>query len=114
MDPAGAVVAGTNVATSATTNHTGDYVLPFLIPGPYDVSVEMEGFRRFLQEGITVQVDDKVTLNVKLEVGAVTESVNVTAEAPLMDAADASMGQVIDSRSIGESENPSAWSGPFF
>jgi hypothetical protein len=74
----------------------------------------MEGFRRFLQEGITVQVDDKVTLNVKLEVGAVTESVNVTAEAPLMDAADASMGQVIDSRSIGESENPSAWSGPFF
>ena len=111
MDAAGAVVAGakvravnaeTNVATSATTNHTGDYVLPFLIPGPYEVSVEMDGFHRFLQEDITVQVDDKVTLNVKLEIGAVTESVNVTAEAPMMDAADASMGQVIDSRSIGE------------
>ncbi len=111
MDAAGAVVVGakvralnaeTNVATSAATNHTGDYVLPFLIPGTYGVSVEMEGFHRFLQEGITVQVDDKVTLNVKLEVGAVTESVRVVAEAPLMDSADASMGQVVDSRSITE------------
>jgi len=109
VDPTGAVVVGatiravntaTNVSTSAATNESGDYVLPFLNPGTYNVTVEMTGFKKYIQDGISVQVNDKVTLNVSLEIGQPTESVHVVAEAPLIDASTASMGQVVDHRRI--------------
>ena len=111
QDPGGAAVAGakvvgvnieTNISASATTNSSGDYVLPFLIPGTYSVSVEMEGFHRFVQKNIPVQVDDKAAVNVRLEVGAVTSSVNVTGDSALLDVTDASMSQTVDARSITE------------
>ncbi|MEK7403489.1 MAG: carboxypeptidase-like regulatory domain-containing protein [Acidobacteriota bacterium] len=109
VDPSGAVVVGagvravnaaTNVRTAATTNETGDYILPFLNAGEYTVSVEMAGFKTFIQEGITVRIDDRVTLNVKLEIGATTESVRIVAEAPLVDSSSASLGQVVDHRRV--------------
>jgi len=109
VDQSGAVVVGvtvqavntaTNVRTTAATNQSGDYVLPFLIPGVYNVSVEMPGFKKFVQEGISVQVNDKVTLNVTLEVGSTTETVRVVSDAPLVDTSTASMGQVVDNRRI--------------
>ena len=68
MDPSGAVVVGatvhavngaTNVRSTVTTNQTGDYILPFLNSGVYTVSVEMRGFKTFIQEGITVRIDDQ-------------------------------------------------------
>ena len=111
QDPTGAPVAGakvrginvlTNITASTVTNSSGDYVLPFLIPGPYAVSVEHEGFHRFMQKDIEVQVDDKTTVNAKLELGSVSESVNVAAENPLLDLSDATMSQTVDSRSIVE------------
>ena len=102
----GAKVAGrnlaTNVAATAITNGTGDYALPFLIPGIYGVTVEMQGFRGFKQDNLEVQIDATVTLNVKLEVGAASQTVEVTAESPLLDATDASSGLVIDSKSMEE------------
>lgn len=109
VDPSGAVVVGvgvqavntaTNVRTTAVTNQSGDYVLPFLVPGTYTVTVEAPGFKRFVQEGISVQVNDKVTLNVTLEIGPTTETVRVVSDAPLVDASTASMGQVVDHRRI--------------
>src|SRR5437870_605785 len=104
VDPSGAVVVGatvhavngaTNVRSTVTTNQTGDYILPFLNSGVYTVSVEMRGFKTFIQEGITVRIDDRVTLNVKLEVGAATDSVKIVAEAPLVESSSASLGEVI-------------------
>jgi len=83
-DPTGAVVVGvavtgtntaTNVRTVATTNHSGDYMLPFLIPGTYTVVVEMRGFKKFVQDGIGVQVNDRATLNVSLEIRQASETV---------------------------------------
>jgi hypothetical protein len=109
VDPTGAIVVGatitavntgTNVRTAGSTNQTGDYVLPFLIPGVYSVTVEMTGFKKFVQEGINVQVNDKATLNVALEIGQASETVRVTADAPLVDTSTASMGQVVDNRRI--------------
>ncbi|MCX6636231.1 MAG: TonB-dependent receptor [Acidobacteria bacterium] len=108
-DPTGAVVVGgtvtgvntgTNVRTVASTNQSGDYVLPFLIPGAYTVTVEMTGFKKFVQEGIGVQVNDRATLNVALEIGQSSETVRVIADAPLVDTSTASMGQVVDNRRI--------------
>ena len=110
-DPSGAVLvgatvkatnAGTNVVEKATTNESGDYFLPLLISGTYNVSVEAAGFREFSQEGVILRVADKLTVNVTLEVGQANEKVIVTGTAPLVESSSASLGQVIDNRRISE------------
>lgn len=97
-----AVNTATNVATTASTNESGDYVLPFLIPGAYNVSVQMAGFRDFLQEGILLRVADKATVNITLQVGQASERIVVEGTAPLVESSTASLGQVIDNRRISE------------
>jgi hypothetical protein len=108
-DQSGAIVIGatvkavntaTNVATTASTNESGDYILPFLIPGTYNVSAEMKGFRDFVQEGILLRVADKATLNIVLQVGQASERIVVEETAPLVESSSASLGQVIDNRRI--------------
>lgn len=108
-DASGANVAGadvrvTNVATGVAvaikTNEAGNYSVPFLIPGVYTVSVENAGFRKFLRENVQVRVGDVVTVDVNMTVGDVAETVNVTAETPLLQTAEASLGQVVDERRI--------------
>jgi hypothetical protein len=110
-DPSGAVIVGakaravnleTNVQTSTETNQAGDYRLPFLVSGTYRVSVEADSFKTFVQEGITVQVNSKVTVNVSLQMGATSETVKVVGEAPLVDSASASLGGVIEPRQISD------------
>jgi len=109
LDPAGAIVVGakveavntaTNVANTTQTNASGDYVLPFLIPGSYTVTAELTGFKKSLRQGIIVQVNDRVSVDFALELGRTTESVNVTAESPLLQTATASSGAVIDNRRV--------------
>lgn len=111
VDPSGAVVVGahvlavntaTNVETAATTSETGDYVLPLLNSGTYNVSVEMTGFRKSVQNGVLIRVADKIALNISLQIGDATQSVQVVAEVPLLDTASASLGSVIDRRQIAE------------
>jgi hypothetical protein len=108
-DPSGAVIAAasvhalnlaTNVSTSATTSETGDFTLPFLVAGEYQVTVEVQGFKTYQRRGIPVRIQDSVTLNITLQLGSATESVEVTAEAPVLESSTASMGQVLDSRRI--------------
>jgi hypothetical protein len=94
--------AATNISTSTTTNDSGDYTVLYLIPGQYSVAVEAKGFKRLVQQGVGVRVNDQLKLDVTLEVGAVQESVSVTSNAPLLDAISASSGQVIDDRRISE------------
>src|SRR5574340_610282 len=110
-DQSGAVIAGvtvravnteTNVETRGASNATGDYTLPYLIPGVYNITAEMDGFKKFMREGITVQIDNKITVDVTLEVGSAAETITVTAEEPLVEAADASRGQVVDERRVTE------------
>lgn len=95
-----AVNNATNVVTAARTNATGDFVLPFLIPGAYTVSAGLDGFKKSVREGVLVQVNDKIALNFTLELGATSDSVKVTAESPLLQVASASSGEVIDNRRI--------------
>ncbi|MFN0109047.1 MAG: carboxypeptidase regulatory-like domain-containing protein [Blastocatellia bacterium] len=101
-----AQVTVTNVATNnsvnATTNDAGEYQALYLIPGAYTLSVEAKGFKKSIRQNIEVRVGDKLQLDMALEVGAVTESVNVTSDAPLLEASNASAGQVIDQRRISE------------
>lgn len=93
---------GTNEVTTATTDATGNYTIPFLRPGTYTVTAEAAGFKKFVQEGLVLQVAQAATLNISLEVGAVTEQVTITAEAPLLETARADRGGVIDRQRVHE------------
>jgi hypothetical protein len=110
-DITGALVGGanvrlTNVATgveiSAKANESGNYTAPFLIPGVYSVLVDAPGFRKAVHDNVQVRVGDIVTLDIQLTVGDVSETVTVSAETPLLQSAEASLGQVIDERRIME------------
>lgn len=75
----------TNVSSEAVTNTSGVYEIPYLLPGPYRITVEADGFRRFTETGIVLAVNSRLHRNVTLEVGTQAEEVTMTAEAPLLD-----------------------------
>jgi hypothetical protein len=110
-DASGSIIAGakvsvtnidTTIAVLTTTNSSGFYTSPSLNPGHYQVIVEHAGFRKSVRSGVELQVDQHAEINIQLEVGAVGDSVNVTAEASLVNTENASIGQVIESRSVQE------------
>lgn len=110
-DATGAVVAGanitlTNTATSqarkAETNETGNFTIPFVPPGNYEVRVQKEGFKSSTRGDVRVQVADAVRMDFVIEVGSVSESVEVRGGAPMLSAENASVGTVIDNRRIVE------------
>ncbi len=92
--------ASTGVRYTSQTNESGDYMLPFLIPGPYSIKVESPGFRSYTRSGIVVRESDRVTIDVTMQVGDASQVIEVSAQAPLLDTSTASMGQVIESRTI--------------
>ncbi len=109
LDASGAVVpnvpvtitnTSTNVSVRATSTSNGNYTAPFLIPGTYRVSAQMQGFKSFVREGIEVQVQDRIQVDVLLEPGVVTETVQVRAESPLLETSTASVGEVVDQMKI--------------
>lgn len=108
-DSSGAVVPDanvelTNIATRvmgrASTNQDGNYFFPYLIPGMYRITVDKAGFKRTARDGIQVNVNDRIELNLALELGIATETVTVTAEAPLLDTSSASVGRVVDFKEV--------------
>src|SRR5215467_5625448 len=101
-DTSGAVVSGaaiqvvnvdTNVTVNSTTNQDGNYQVPFLNPGNYTVTVDHPGFKKTARQNVRVSVTSQIALDFTLEVGAVSETVNVTASAPLLNTNDADLGQ---------------------
>ena len=76
--------------------------MPFLKPGTYSVAVEAPGFKKLVREGVSLSVGDTVGLDITLEVGAVTEQVTVTAEAPLLETAKADRGTLVDQQTVAE------------
>lgn len=119
-DPTGAVVPGatvvvTNTAmgttTSSTANDVGMYQASFLIPGVYQIAVEASGFKKFVRDNVEVRVNDRLEVNVALELGATGETVTVLAETPLLSTATASVGTVVDSRRV--ADLPVSYGNPF-
>jgi hypothetical protein len=110
-DPSGAAIAGaairalhvaTNVATNSETNAEGNYSLGYLLPGDYTVTANKPGFRQFERSGVRIAVNDRLTLNVSMELGQVSEKMSVQAEAPLLETTSSSMGTLIDHRRLTE------------
>jgi hypothetical protein len=92
----------TNQVATSVTDNQGNYTVPFLRPGNYAITVEAAGFKKFTREGLTLNVNQTVGINITLELGAVTEQVTVTAETPLLETSKSDRGQVIDSQRVRE------------
>src|SRR5215467_14622699 len=108
-DQSGAVLPGVEITATQTetgatrmtvTNETGAFVLPSLALGPYRVEASLPGFRTFVQTGIVLQVDGSVTINAVMEVGQVSESVEVQANAAQVETRNVSVSQVIETQRI--------------
>jgi len=108
-DPTGAAVPNATVTATleerATTrtapvNAEGQYVLTLLPVGTYTIRVEAAGFKTFSQQGIGLTSNQNVRVDAKLEVGSVSESIQITAEAPLVDSRSSQVGTLIDSRRV--------------
>ena len=110
-DPSGAVLANVKVtlvndATGTNrdvqTNENGDYVFVEVPPGTYHTEFEATGFKKNVRRGITVDVNQVITLNMTLQLGATQEVVDVTSEAPLVDTTSTQLGAVVNNRSVNE------------
>jgi len=86
----------TSTAVSAGTNEAGIYSIPFLLPGTYRVTATVNGFKQAVRDKIEVHAGDRVQTDLKLEVGASTETITVEASADQLRTATASMGQTIN------------------
>lgn len=93
---------GTNVKFVTKTSGEGYYVAPALPVGIYSVSAEKQGFKRVVRNDLTLQVDQRADIDLTLTVGSASESVTVTAEAPVTDTASATVGKVIENKRIQE------------
>ncbi len=89
---------GTKVQTISDT--TGKYTIPFLAPGDYDVQADMKGFKAFVRKGVHLASGDHPVIDVVLEVGNAAESIEVTADVPLVNTENASTGQSITTRQV--------------
>ena len=110
-DPSGAVLAGvkitlineaTGVSRDVMTNESGDFVLVEVTPGTYDVQFELTGFKKNVQKGVIVDVNQVVTLNSVLQLGGSQEIVEVNSEVPQVDTTSTQLGAVINDRSVNE------------
>ena len=108
-DQTGALIPGADVTATQTdtgltrivvSNETGSYVLPNLPIGPYTLEVTLPGFRTYRQDGIVLQVNDSAVINVALEVGQVTQAIEVTANTALVETRTVGVGQIMDNERI--------------
>ena len=111
VDANGAAVPGATVTitdptragtTTLTTNNDGLFDAPYLLPGTYQVLVEAAGFKRALQDKVTVAINETRTLTIPLDVGAVQETVTVTADTSQLKVSDPNLGLTIDRKRVDE------------
>ena len=93
---------GTNVSHDAVSDGTGNYVIPLLQPGDYVVTVEASGFKKLVQKGLSLQVNQQAQLNLTLEIGQVSEEISVTAQAPQLQSEASSLGTVVSEKLVNQ------------
>jgi len=93
-----AVQTTTNGRSDAVTDERGAYVISNLPPGPYRLEASLQGFRQFVREGLALEVQQQLRIDVALQVGVLAETVNVVAGASLLETSTSSVGKVVDTR----------------
>lgn len=110
-DPSGATVSGAEVTIvrvatgerrTASTEVSGGFIFPSLEIGTYDVAVQASGFQRAIKRGIVLELNQKARIDFTLTVGSVTDTIEVSASAPVVNTDDAALGEVVERRRITE------------
>jgi hypothetical protein len=91
---------GTGQVRTSAASASGEYVVPQLAPGKYDVKVEAKGFQTSLASGVTLEIAQRARLDFAMKVGALSQQVEVSAQAAVMDTDTASLGQTIEQHTI--------------
>src|SRR6202030_1729994 len=108
-DASGAVLAnvkvtvvneGTNVSRDAMTNSGGDYDFVEVPVGTYRLEFDLTGFKKNVRRGVTLDINQVVTLNMVMQIGQAQEVVDVTSEAPLVETTSTQLGAVVDDRTV--------------
>ncbi len=90
----------TNVSRNVTTDELGNYTVPLLAPGSYQITSELKGFKQAIRSGVQLQVDESARVDIKLEPGEIRFAVTVTADAPMVEADSSALGVVVDGHKI--------------
>ena len=101
--PNGKVVAieeRTNLTSETITDPSGAFSFPALRPGLYRLEAEASGFRKLVRSGIELSVNDRLRIDLSMTLGAISESIQVTGSAPLIESESAALGNVIENRKI--------------
>ncbi|MCX6606025.1 MAG: TonB-dependent receptor [Acidobacteria bacterium] len=110
-DPAGALIPNANVTVvnqatgvklALATTQTGNFSAPYLNAGLYEVTVEVQGFRKSVQKNIRVQVAQSASLDITLQIGSAAESISVTAESPLLNTDSAASSTTINREQLNQ------------
>ena len=110
-DATGAMVAGAKVAvtetqtgtkTETTSDNAGQYAVPFLTPGDYQISVRFQGFKEFVRKGVHLGAGDHIAIDARLDVGEASQSVEVTGEVAMVNAESATVGQAVTTQEVDE------------
>lgn len=108
-DNSGAVIVGatvvarnvsTGVVNEVVTNESGNYLFPFLAPGEYEATCEMQGFKKVVHGGIVLETGSTRTVDLQLEIGEVTETVEVRGSPPLLESETSTVGQFIERATV--------------
>ena len=111
VDPNGAAVPGAsvkvidvarNTTATLTTNDEGLFTAPYLLPGTYQVLVEIAGFKKSIQDKVVVAINETRDLEIKLDLGTPQETVTVTSEPAQLNVTDSNLGQTIDRKRVDE------------
>ena len=104
-DPQGLAVPGVTVTVTgqqgsktAVTDSEGRFQVPYLVPGPYAVKAELQGFKTVQQPGIMLRLGQTLDVPLTMQVGGVSETVNVQGSAPVIDTSTTTIGAALDSQ----------------
>ena len=110
-DPSGAVLAeakvtlvneATNVSRETTTNTNGDYDFVEVPVGSYRVEFDLKGFKKNVRRNVALDINQVITLNMTMQLGAAQEVVDVTSEAPLVETSSTQLGAVVNDRTVSQ------------
>ncbi len=110
-DASGAILAnvkvtlvneGTNVSRNSATNENGDYDFVEVPIGTYRLDFDLTGFKKNVRRGVTLDINQVITLNMTMQIGAAQEVVDVTSEAPLVETTSTQLGAVVNDRAVSQ------------
>ena len=110
-DPTGATIAGAKVTVTETNTGTkiptvsgssGEYTASFLLPGDYEIDVQLQGFKQFVRKGVHIGAGEHPVIDVRLEVGDIATTLEVTEDASLLNTDSSSLGQAITAKEVAE------------